>query len=358
MRNTLVINPFGIGDVLFSTPLVSCLKTRDPKSYIGYICNIRTKEILETNPEIDEIFVFERDEYRALWKKSKVKCVKQLLNFWKKIKSRKFDKVIDLSLGREYAFLCWLIGIKERCGFNYRGRGRFLTHKVVFKGFDDKPIAEYYLSLIDSRLEDNRKTVLAVTNEDIKSIENFLKESKIKDEDILIGLVPGGGISFGKDDQDKRRWPAEKFSKLADAIIKKFNAKVILIWGPEEKSLVDKIVAFMKEKALVAPKTSIREMAALYRKCKIVLCSEGGPLHIASSQGIETVSIFGPVDEKVYGPYPPSEKHTVIKSNIDCRPCYKHFKLPKCNTRKCLKDISVEEVFNNVSRKIEGDKKQ
>ena len=113
----------------------------------------------------------------------------------------------------------------------------------------------------------------------------------------------------------------------------------------------------MKEKALVAPKTSIREMAALYRKCKIVLCSEGGPLHIASSQGIETVSIFGPVDEKVYGPYPPSEKHTVIKSNIDCSPCYKHFKLPKCNTRKCLEDISVEEIFNNVSRKIEGDKK-
>ena len=58
----LIINPFGVGDVLFSTPLVSAIKRRDSNSYIGYICNIRTQDILRTNPEIDEVFVFERDD--------------------------------------------------------------------------------------------------------------------------------------------------------------------------------------------------------------------------------------------------------------------------------------------------------
>ena len=134
-HNILIINPFGVGDVLFSTPLISNIKAQHPGCYIGYICNIRTKEILETNPDVAGIFVFERDEYRALWRHSKVNCVKKICAFWKEIKKRRFDIVIDLSLGKEYAFLCWLAGIKERRGFNYKGRGRFLTHKIRIKNF-------------------------------------------------------------------------------------------------------------------------------------------------------------------------------------------------------------------------------
>ena len=62
----LIVNPFGIGDVLFSTPLITNLKVAWPKSYIGYICNIRAKDALYDNPQIDEIFVFEKDEYSPL----------------------------------------------------------------------------------------------------------------------------------------------------------------------------------------------------------------------------------------------------------------------------------------------------
>jgi len=104
----------------------------------------------------------------------------------------------------------------------------------------------------------------------------------------------------------------------------------------------------MKNKPLIAPPTKIREMAELCRRCGLVICSEGGPLHIANSQGVKTISIFGPVDENVYGPYPKSEKHKVVTSDADCRPCYKKFKLPECGNKKCLEDISVEEVFKNI----------
>ena len=71
-KNILIINPFGIGDVLFSTPLVSAIKEKYPDSSISYICNLKTYDILITNPSINEVFVFERDEYRNLWKRSKI----------------------------------------------------------------------------------------------------------------------------------------------------------------------------------------------------------------------------------------------------------------------------------------------
>lgn len=356
----LIINPFGVGDVLFSTPLVSALKRKYPRCYIGYICNIRTKEILATNPSIDKVFVFERDEYRVLWRTSKIEAIKKYYNFWLDIRKKRFEVVVDLSLGKEYAFLCWLASIKERRGFNYKGRGRFLTDKIEFDGFNNKPVAEYYLDLAlptqrrngGARCESESKEISMVLIPDEKDktyIDDFLKGAGIEDGDFFVGIAPGGGISFGNKDQDKRRWGTTKFSQLADRIVETFNVKIILIWGPGEEELTREINTLMKQKPLIAPSTTIRQMAALCKRCKIVICSEGGPLHIASSQGVKTLSIFGPVDEKVYGPYPPGKNNTVITSDADCRPCYKHFKLSKCDTKKCLEDISVDEAFKEIT---------
>ena len=106
----------------------------------------------------------------------------------------------------------------------------------------------------------------------------------------------------------------------------------------------------MQSKPLIGPDTKIREMACLIKRCKALVCNDGGLLHIAVSQEVPTVSIFGPTDEKVYGPYPASKKHVVVTNNIDCRPCYRRFKLPECDTKKCIENISVDSVFNAFLR--------
>lgn len=349
-KRVLIINPFGIGDILFSTPLVTALKKEFSGCNIGYICNIRTEEILVTNPDIDEVFVFERDEYRELWEKSRIECIKKFYLFWREIRKRRFDITIDLSLGREYAFLCWLVGIKERRGFNYKGRGRFLTHKIPFGGFNDKPVGEYYLGLINLR-PDKIETVLLPTYGDRERIDNFFKQSGIAERDVLIGIAPGGGAAFGKVKAHYKRWAPEKFAELAERVIG-LGVSPILLWGPGEENLVEFIQDKINNGVLIAPKTSIREMAVLMKRCKLVICNDGGMLHIAVSQGVPTISIFGPTDEKVYGPYPPSEKHIVIKSNVHCRPCYRRFKLSECNTKECMEDISVETIFSTIRGKL------
>lgn len=349
-KKILIINPFGIGDVLFSTPLVSAVKKEFRRCYIGYICNIRTEEILTTNPDIDEVFVFERDEYRELWKKSKLECVRKFYRFWSEIQRKRFNIAIDLSLGREYAFFCWLVGIKERRGFNYKGRGCFLTRKIPFEGFNDKPVSEYYLELVSPR-SGSLKTVLIPTYGDKGHINDFLKNSGIREEDVLVGVAPGGGAAFGKVKAYYKRWAPERFAGLAKKLTR-LGVRVVILWGPGEEGIVKLIQKEMGNKILLAPRTSIREMAVLMKRCKLVICNDGGMLHIARSQDTSTISIFGPTDDKVYGPYPASEKHAVIKSEADCRPCYKRFKLPECDTKKCMEDISVEIIFNTIRRRL------
>ena len=354
-KKILIINPFGIGDVLFSTPLVSVLKGEYTGCYIGYICNIRTEEILTTNPGIDKVFVFERDEYRALWKKSKLGCLKKLYNFWKEIKKRRFDLLFDLSLSREYAFLCWLIGIKERRGFDYKGRGRFLTHKIRFEGFNGRPVAEYYLDVISNKQQatSNKglETVLVTRDEDKEFVDNFLKGQGIKEGDVLVGVAPGGGASYGEEKSHYKRWGCEKFASLSDRIVS-YGAKPILLGGPKEKELIKDVELRMQSKPLIGPGTKIREMAYLIKRCRALVCNDGGLLHIAVSQATPTVSIFGPTDEKVYGPYPASEKHIVVTNDVDCRPCYRRFRLPECADKKCMKGLSADVVFKALLKFI------
>ena len=71
-KKVLIINTFGVGDVLFTTPLISNLKTNYPGLYIGYICNRRTSALLERNPKVDRIFIYERDEFYAAYQRSKI----------------------------------------------------------------------------------------------------------------------------------------------------------------------------------------------------------------------------------------------------------------------------------------------
>ncbi len=63
----LIINIFGIGDVLFTTPLISNIKKSAPKTSIHYLCNKRSQAVLQNNTKIDKIFVYERDEFYDIY---------------------------------------------------------------------------------------------------------------------------------------------------------------------------------------------------------------------------------------------------------------------------------------------------
>ncbi|HQP10619.1 MAG TPA: hypothetical protein PKV41_04475 [Candidatus Omnitrophota bacterium] len=70
---------------------------------------------------------------------------------------------------------------------------------------------------------------------------------------------------------------------------------------------------------------------------------------MAVAAGTRTVSIFGPVDENVYGPYPRGN-HIVIKKELACRPCYRRFRRARCEHISCLNQLTVEEVLERIAK--------
>lgn len=348
MKYILIINPFGIGDVLFSTALVESLGRQVEGCHIGFLCNRRTEALLKNNPLIDWVFVFEKDEYRDLWKKSMIECIKKFISLLRDIRAKRFDTAIDLSLSRQFGFITWLIGISRRIGPNYKKRGFFLTDKVDIPGYNDKHIVEYYLSLLDLiKLKPTANyLMLYITDEDREWAKDFMASNGIKEGDLIIGIAPAGGASWGKGAGIKH-WEKEKFAEVADRLVEKHNARVIILGSEAEKDICGSVKNNMKNPVIDAcGKTTLLQFAALTGMCNLVIANDGGPLHIAVVMGARTVGIFGPVDEKVYGQYPSGEKHKIVTGKVECRPCYKNFKLRNCDIRRCLDAISTEEVLD------------
>ena len=345
----LIINPFGIGDVIFTTPLIRYLRKQFPNSYIGFICNRRVAPFLSANKNLNEIFVFDKGDFRLSWRASKIDCARQFFVFLKTIKSKKFDIAIDLSLDHQYAFFLKILGVPVRVGYNFKKRGRFLTDKIDISGYSDKHIVEYYLDLLDllhvEAPRNNNNLEIFIPQKDAAWADSFLKNNGINLGEKILAIVPGGGASWGETAVYKQ-WPAQNFADVADRLIEKYAVKAVILGGPDDTDTCDSVSKAMKQKAILAcGQTTILQFAAILRNCALVITNDGGPLHVAVAVDAKTVSLFGPVNENVYGPYPYNGRHVVLKQDINCRPCYKEFKFNRCDIRRCLLNIRPDDVI-------------
>jgi len=352
-KKILIINPFGIGDVLFTTPIIHTLKDTFPGVKIGYLCNRRTKAILESNPYVDWVFVYERDEFEEIKKSSFFGWLKKLSSFLREIKNEHFELAIDFSLNTQYGFFSWFAGIKKRIGYDFKKRGRFLTQKVNLTGYSNKHIVEYYADLLKYLgLElKYRNLELYLNAQDKKWIEEILAQENLDKSSFLVGIIPGAGRSWGKDSSLKH-WRAENFAKLADKIVENYKAQIIIMGDFFEQELAHRVKMSMHYKAIdLSGRTNIGQLAALLSITRLVITNDGGPLHMAVALGRKTVSFFGPVDPKVYGPYPlDTKRHIVLESSLDCSPCYHNFRLSGCkHNKECLEKIDVKLALNAVS---------
>jgi len=349
----LIINPFGIGDVLFTTPVIKALRQEYPDGFIGYWSNLRVKSILESNPQINRVFALSRGDLKKIYQESFFNGIWSAIKLVWQIKKEHFDICLDFSLDHRYSLLAKIIGIRQRIGFNYKGRGRFLTQRIDLAGYQEKHVVEYYLELLKflgiTALDKNLYLNVLPKNE-LKA-KDILACAGIEEDDLVIGIAPGAGGSWGKDAVYKH-WPALKFAQVADRLATELKAKIVILGDEAEDKIAEVIVHAMRNKPIdLTGKTSLDILPAVIKNCNLLVTNDGGLMHMAVALGVRTVSVFGPVSEKVYGPFPEQSNHVVLKWDTNCRPCYNNFRLPVCDKDKgCLKQVSVDAVFDAAVR--------
>ena len=352
MKKILIFNPFGIGDVLFTTPLITALKVQFPDASISYVCNARTTPFMKHDPRLDRLFFYDRGEFIGLYHRSPW----QFFLKWKKLvndlRAERFDLAFDLSLNTGIGWVLLLAGIPRRVGYNYKGRGRFLTDSLPLKRYEGRHVVEYnldLLGLVGGNIPPSSSylhTGMFLSLEDERWAAAFMEDNGLKDK-MFILLFPGGGASWGGN-ASFRKWAIEDYVQLAEKLVVRTLAAIVLMGDHADVSLCETMAVKMTGKVVIAAgKTTITQSAALMKHGRCVVMNDGGFMHVAAACGVHPVVIFGPVDERVYGPYPIGEQ-VVVKKNLPCQPCYRNFRMPACGHQSCLKTLMVDDVFKVV----------
>lgn len=340
IRRILLIRLRRIGDVLLMVPAIKAFRRKFPKAFIAAVVNAGTEPMLSGNPLLNEILVFDPQ-----WKKLPLKQrLKREWEFLRQVRQHRFDLAINFTEGDRGAFLCLVSGARFKIGV-LRKDSSFWWKKITFHKLVDVGKVEGHV--IDQLLEIPRKLGIEIQDKkleifyDVKDeskINQLLEKARVKERDILIHIHPTAHWLF-------KCWRDEGMAEVIDALQKRNGWRVVLTSGldPRELQKVNNIINLCHSHPInLAGQLTLKEMAALSRRCQLFIGVDTAPMHIAAAVGTPVVALFGPSGEKSWGPW--GEGHIVIKKDMPCRPCGKD----GCGGSKksrCLEEITVAEVL-------------
>ena len=340
----------GIGDALMFTPALSILKKELPNSKIDALVMFKgVKDLYESLDEIDDIF------YHDMINSSKISN----LNYLFKLRKNNYDISINVypSNRIEYNMVNLLIGAPKRSGVKYIRRDKlnlgFLNNYRV-KENDDLHCVEENIKQIEKLLNIKIDKIpslnFPISEEDQYFADQYLENTEIDTDDLVIGIHAGCSVLKN---HINRRWTPDKFAELINGLIEKKNAKVLLFGGPDENELKADIVSQVGSTQLINVETkNLRETAAVIKRSDIFVTNDSGLMHIAAALDRKIVPIIGPTNENFIHPW--RTEYKTASLNLECAPCFYYSPKPlTCSRRdvkfKCLKELSVEQVFNLVA---------
>lgn len=351
-QRVLVAQPYGIGDALFMLPLLKALKQQAEVERIDVILGSRTKEIMRCSSYIDDIYVIDKDIWKA---QGKLRTLIDKLGLFMQLRKRRYDIFIDLSMQPEYGLWAKVLGISVRAGFDYKNRGRFLNRRLTLskEGFVCKHMIEYYADigrLLGVEIID-RKPELQLTPDSLIQAKTILDNNGMAQRRYII-LAPGGGATWGAGAR-LRLWPVEHFVGLLELLKAKISFDgVIVIGASDDRALGEEIKKKWSGRTInCCGMTNLVTSAALTRMSQCFIGSDSGIVHLATALDVPIITFYGAPDPRVYGPHPLQTKVAALTRSIPCRPCYKGFRYStNCSDVSCLSGLTAANVISKLEK--------
>jgi len=333
MKRILIIEVNWLGDILFTTPAIRAIRQSNPNSFIGCLVVPRCTDMLRDNPNIDELIILdEAGAHRRLWGK--------IALIWE-LRKKRFDTVISFHRSMSRILIVALAGISRRVGYCTKKRSWLLTDRVAQPSRGLHRV-EYFLKLTRSVGMDTgaRNYDFYISETHVSGGDKILRNIGITEGEDFFVINPGANWP-------PKRWSREKFTGLCELLKKRYGKKIVITGAKKDTSLGQHIIDMSGSSAVsICGGTTLGELAAVMRRASLVISNDSGPMHIAVSQGVPTIALFGPTSPEITGPYGDSE-YIVISRWDDCKlPCYDS----ECNRYRCMEAISVDEVLGAVEK--------
>lgn len=337
-KSICLIKPSSLGDVIHALPVLAALRGSFPEAFISWVVSPAYASLLEGHPMLDEVLLFDRSAWGRPARLPKTAL--EVARLVRALRARRFEVVVDLQGLLRSGLLAFVSGSPERVGFaNAREQApRFYTRRVEVP---EGPIhaVERYMMVAGAVTGGEPGQVsfpLGLAESDHGEADRFLASSGIAPVEPLAALCPGARW-------ESKRWAPERFAALGDALRTRLGLRPVLLGGPGDEAVVERVRRYMAEEAPAAFFSSLRSAAALLGRSRVAVTNDSGSMHLAAAAGCPVVALFGPTDERLTGPY--GAQHRVVSHPVDCAPCF----LKDCPIgHDCLVGVSVEEVVAAV----------
>ena len=345
----LIVKLSAIGDVVHTLAFLDVIHRGFPLAEIDWVVEESAAGIIAGHPAIRRVIISRRKSWRRqLFEERQYERVfREISSFAGALRRIRYDCVIDLQGLLKSGILTGLARGSRKVGMAgaREGSSLFLKEPPVRVNYHQHAIDRYlevasYLGCEWERWS-NR---IPVSPTDRQAVDQLLTDCGSEGE-VLVAINPMAKWKT-------KLWEERLFADLADRIMNELHCRVVFTGSGEDRPVIENILSGMKNiPRNLAGETGLKELAYLYDRCRVLVTTDTGPMHMAAAMGTAVVALFGPTSPLRTGPYGPD--HKVVTSGADCSPCLKK----SCENWTCMGNITVDSVFQAVKETFEREQK-
>ncbi len=342
----LIVRPSALGDVCRTVPALVTLRAAMPRAHIAWLVNEHYADAVRHHPDLDEVRTFPRHQFGRTLKTGRL--VGAAIRWVRNLRSQKYDVAIDLQGLFRSGLITWLSGARRRIGF---ANGRELS----WLAYNRRHKVDTRLHTVDRMLgllaaagcEPRHNMRLHLGPDDHRWLDEFLAQGVAADASYAC-LAPTAQWLC-------KCWPIGKYIELARKMLETQIAgpRLVLVSAPSERDQVKPLLDALSKwrDRVLFPQTTVGQLLALVSRARVLVCNDSAPLHVAIGFDRPIVSVFGPTDPALVGPY--GRPDAVVRPPGHEAPGAVNYRAHR-DDQTLISQVSVESVWENLEAQVGG----
>ncbi|MBN2816897.1 MAG: glycosyltransferase family 9 protein [Campylobacterales bacterium] len=295
---------------------------------IDFVSTPGSGTLFQKDSRVNRVYPLKHKKIPIIFSKQKREIIKAS-------KQLPYDILINFEFGKQFKSLVEQINAKEKFGPHAK-EVKFSTDAVHMVEVSKEMFKDVVSSEVFAK---SFPKVVGSSKEEIYS--------KYPLEDQYIIISPSNSHQQ-RNRMNYRAWQNESWRELIERLSKKIQ--VVIIGNKNEDEFFNKLKPYPLNVLDLVAKTPLSELIGVIENAKALVATDTGTAHLASALNTEVFALIGPTPAEVTGPYQtPYNKVHIISSNQECSPCYKTEVMWNCKDNICMKEISVDMVYNAIT---------
>ena len=346
--NILIVKLSAIGDVIHTLPAANALRERYPEAYITWVVEAAAAPLVEGHAALDRVLVSRRKQWARdlLAGNRRREALREIRGFIRALRDTRYDLVVDFQQLLKSGVIVSLARGGVKAGFGPGMQHMEMSYLSLNRRIPRVSMEHHALPrnlMLLKALGVPASGIvyrLPVDPADDRFVEKVLRKAGLAESRRLVAVNPVA-------QWETKLWPNDRFAVLADRLALEYGADIVFTGGPDDRPVVDDIRSRMTRPALdLTGRTTLRTLAALYRRARLVVSTDTGPMHLSAAVGTPVVAVFGPTAPWRTGPFGPG--HAVVRLGPVCSPCFKRT-CPR-GDHLCMVGLGVDAVLKGVAR--------